>query len=89
MKTIYKYKTVIKDSFSIELPKGAEILTVQVDEKIICPCIWAVVETENEVEERFFRLYGTSHEMSNSSIKQKYIGTYQLNGFVGHLFEGK
>ena len=89
MKTIYKYKTVINDSFCIKLPKGAEILTIQLDGSLIHPFIYAIVETENEVEERFFRLYGTGHEMSFSSIKPKYIGTYQLNGFVGHLFEGK
>lgn len=39
MKTIYKYQTPFHDFFTLEMPVGAEILTVQQDEKTNWGCI--------------------------------------------------
>jgi hypothetical protein len=73
------------------MPKGAEILTIQTDEKNNHPTIWAMVDpNETEQEERNFELFGTGHEIPfDMGIERKYIGTYQYqNGeFVGHIFE--
>jgi hypothetical protein len=92
-KTIWKYSTVehgFRTNFGIFMPKGAEILTVQRDEKNNHPTIWALVDPEQEKEERFFELFGTGHEIPyDMGVERKYIGTYQYqNGeFVGHIFE--
>jgi len=88
MKTIYKYEIPVDDNIRLELPKGAEILSVQ--EQYGKPCIWAIVDPEKEVEGRLFELLGTGHNIKASEIiNRKYIGTFQLyNGaLVFHLFE--
>jgi hypothetical protein len=93
-RTIWKYSTIeygFDKNFTIIMPKGAEILTIQRDEKNNHPTIWAMVDpNEKEQEERDFELFGTGHEISfDMGIERKYIGTYQYqNGeFVGHIFE--
>ena len=94
MRTIWKFSTLpggtFLSKFSILMPKGAEILSLQVDQKNNHPTIWALVDSEAETEERFFELFGTGHEIyEDMGIERKYIGTYQYQRgeFVGHLFE--
>lgn len=38
-KKIYKYQVPMLDKFSIDMPEGAELLTVQMQGET--PCIWA------------------------------------------------
>jgi len=44
MKTIWKFETLVKgefrDKFTLIMPKEAEILCLQIDEKTNTPCIW-------------------------------------------------
>jgi hypothetical protein len=93
MKAIWKFSTIeqgFADNFSIFMPKGAEILTIQTDEKNNHPSIWALVDPDQEKEERFFELFGTGHQIhEDMGIERKYIGTYQYQRgeFVGHIFE--
>ena len=94
MKTIYKYSTLpngkFRESFTLNMPKGAEILTVQIDQKNNVPSIWAMVDTEMPLEERYFELFGTGHEIPvDIGVERKYVGTYQYQRgeFVGHIFE--
>lgn len=85
MKTIYKYPVPVADSFSIFLPKGAEILTVQTQGE--GAYVWAIVEPGGGVRKRDFCLRGTGHPLGDVG---RYIGTFQLRGgsIVFHLFEG-
>jgi hypothetical protein len=85
MQTVYKYGIPLEDYFDLELPKNAQILTVQVQYEE--PYIWALVNNELSTEKRKFRLAGTGHPIRDKELK--YIGSFQLeNGrFVGHLFE--
>lgn len=90
MKTIWKFETPFEGRFLLDMPLGAEILTVQRDQKTMKPCIWALVDKDQRVDTRTFELFGTGHEIHvDMGIERKYIGTYQIdNGsFVGHLFE--
>lgn len=80
MKQIWKFKV---DNV-IEMPKGAEILTVQLQDSFNA-CIWAVVDPENETENRIFEVVGTGHKFDDTN--KKYIGTWQDCMFVWHLFE--
>ena len=91
-KEIWKFNTLLGELkyFTIKMPAGAELLTVQVDQKDNTPCIWALLDPQAKEEERYFELYGTGHEIYyDMGIERKYIGTYQYdNGnFVGHIFE--
>lgn len=90
MRTIWKFETPFLDKFKIDMPKESEILCVQQDQKTFKPCIWAMVNTDNEKEERHFELFGTGNNMHNDmGVYRKYLGTYQYQKgeFVGHLFE--
>lgn len=89
MNSVYKYTIKVEDYFSLDLPKGARILTVQAqyDE----PQLWALVDKNKPNEKRNFRLAGTGHPIKESSESLNYIGTFQLAGgsFIGHVFEIK
>jgi DNA-directed RNA polymerase subunit RPC12/RpoP len=84
---IYKYPLPIGNDVEISIPMGAQILTVQVQNKR--PYIWAIVDTDAPLTTRRLCLRGTGHPFNGK--EGKYIGTYQLvNGdLVFHLFEGK
>lgn len=86
MKTIWKYELETLDLFGLDMPRGAEVLTVQMQKGK--PCLWAVVDTGNDKENRTFAIHGTGHDVNNADSK-KYIGTYQLMGgdLVFHMFE--
>lgn len=87
-KEIWKYELQTTGSQAIEMPIGAEILTVQTQNDI--PCLWALVHPKESKEMRFIDVYGTGHNVpfGMQEIK-KYIGTYQLHGgtLVFHVFE--
>ena len=88
MLRIYKYPFEVQGELSIEMPKGASILTVQVQNGT--PCIWAVVnDSQLVLEDRRFRLFSTGQHIDVNLTHMRYIGTFQLveGTFVGHLFE--
>ena len=72
----------------VQMPQGAQILTIQTQGEI--PCIWALVNPESEMEIRYFEIFGTGHDVPvERGIERKYINTFQLEGgkLVFHLFE--
>jgi hypothetical protein len=87
-KIIWKYEIGDPDGYGLEMPKGAEILTVQIQNDK--PYIWALVDENSPIEERNFIVLGTGHSfmLSKNSV---YIGTFQEAGgrLVWHLFEVK
>lgn len=90
MKTIWKFQIRITDVQEIEMPKGAEVLTVQ--EMSGHVYLWAIVgEHSGETENRIFHIYGTGNPMPDIdrlSQARKYIGTVQQAEFyVWHVFE--
>ncbi len=85
---IWKYEIKIDDKIQIEMPEKAEILSVQVQKGIVC--IWALVDSENKTETRYFEVFGTGHKVPvDMGISRKFIGTFQIYGgdLVFHLFE--
>ena len=42
MKRIYKYQLIVTDRQDVQLPEGAEILTIQT--QVDTPCLWALVD---------------------------------------------
>jgi hypothetical protein len=86
---IWKYELIVEDYNTILLPKGAKPLSVQVQGNGTDHVrIWCLIDpTEEENEERIFRITGTGHPIKDENLI--YIDTFQLyNGeFVGHVFE--
>ena len=83
MKTIWKF--TLKPNCTLEMPIGAEILTVQ--EQYGHPQMWALVDRYADTELREFNIYGTGQDLPDSP--GAHVGTFQLNGgaFVFHVFE--
>lgn len=86
MKTIYKYSFDVADEVSLNMPRGAEFLSIQVQKQR--PTMWFLVDDSEELEEKRFRIYGTGFVLDNE-VAQFYRGTFQLvaGTFVGHVFE--
>jgi len=90
MITIWKFELKFEDKVEIEIPEGAEILTIQIDKKDNKPCLWALVDSNAETVTRVFELFGTGSELQyDMGVDRKYLGTYQYQKgeFVGHVFE--
>lgn len=83
MKTIWKF--TLEPNCTLEMPIGAEILTVQKQNGR--PQIWALVDPYADNEEREFEAYGTGQDLPDSP--GAYVGASQLNGgaLVFHVFE--
>lgn len=85
MITIWKYSLKLDDKVKLEMPKGAQILTVQMQG--ITPYLWALVDTESKKEERTFFIFGTGTSNPRLGFELNYIGTFQERFFVWHVFE--
>jgi len=88
MKKIFKYPLEIKDKQVIAMPDNAEILCVQMQAGT--PCLWALVDPEEERVNRTILTFGTGHPIDEKEEDiLYYIDTYQhLNGtLVFHVFE--
>lgn len=87
MKKIHKYEIPASGRFTLELPNDHEILCVQVQRSR--PCLWVLIDTEEETSEVPFRVYQTGKEVENYVTKEEYIGTFVISAgtFVGHLFK--
>jgi hypothetical protein len=88
MKTIYKYSIGVTDMQTVEMPEGAEILTVQVQHGT--PCLWAIVDPQrSQTKKRSIKMFGTGQPVNYEFHGCKYIGTVQMNGgqLVWHYFE--
>jgi len=85
MSTIYKY-TLQPGRTVLELHRGAEVLTVQMQRDE--PCMWAKVDTTQPRERRTFEVFGTGHTMPNDP-RLVYVATFQMYGgsLVFHVFE--
>lgn len=89
MRTIWKFPLPpmsISDLIVLDMPTGADILTLQIQGQT--PTMWAVVDNENFVHRRFV-IVGTGHEIRDEidDAVGSYVGTWQSQGFVWHLFD--
>ena len=81
---IYKYNLKRSDSQDIELTKGHEVLSVQVQDSEMC--MWVLLDPEAKNEIVSIKMFGTGHEISKVD-EMSYIGTVQKNSFVWHFFK--
>lgn len=84
-KAVYKYDIPSFKASEIQMPEGAQILSLQVQDGR--PRIWALVNPEARPKAREFMVVGTGHEIERENIR--HIGTWQqMDGaLVWHLFE--
>lgn len=87
MQTIWKFELKIEDEQVITMPAGSKILqTVQIQEgKVV---IWAFCTPSDKKEKVTIMTYGTGNPIPDEITPMKliYIGTYQKDWFVGHVF---
>jgi len=81
METIYKYEGKI-GIFELEMPKGAKILSCQMQKDILC--IWALVDKFKSTKKSVFNVYGTGLDIDPTD--KEYISTVQNGPFVWHIF---
>lgn len=90
-KVIWKYQLEVMDEQYLSLPRGAEILCVQAQERSIC--MWILLDQSAMYVNRRIKIRGTGHP-ANTESKAGYIGTVQMDvpysrdGLVWHLFDG-
>lgn len=82
---IWKYELPRKTQFTMEMPKNAKILSLQLQNGK--PCLWVVFDTKEKAtkQPRKFYIMGTGIEFDNRM--SLYVGTYQQEGRIWHLFE--
>lgn len=81
---VWKYKLDTTDFQVIDLPKGSQVLSLQMQDGVAC--VWVLVNPhEKELEPVIFDTYGTGH---NIAFVGKFLGTYQLceGALVFHVF---
>lgn len=87
MRRIFKYSFPVTDKFSMDLPLGGRILTVQ--DQHGTACMWVVFDDAlKKNETREFRVIGTGRPIPDYDDLE-YVATFKsLDGaFVWHLFE--
>lgn len=88
MRTIYKYEARLTDVFTLDLPRGAKVLSVQAQNGVAQ--MWAMVDPKAATEKRDFMVVGTGHPIADSEVQHMhFVDTFQMKGgaLVFHLFE--
>lgn len=88
---IFKYPLRTVPEQDIEMPKGAAVLSLQVQPDSRgsdTPQVWALVDPDEPKILRRFRTYATGEEMEDHADFPHFVGTYQLSmgAFVAHVF---
>ena len=86
MKTIWKYAYSVGDRIITAVPKGAVLLSIQMQNGFIC--FWYELDPDQTAEvQRDFRIVGTG--MPTPEPRQEYVyhGTFQDGPFVWHAYE--
>lgn len=95
-RTVYKYTIPITDHVTIDLPVGAQVLSVGVQKGVNVQgypeamCLWALVRPKGPTEKRRFRIFGTGHPIKPGDLLfSRFLGTVMLEGgaLVFHVFE--
>ena len=89
MHTVWKYQIPWEDESVIEMPGGAAILSAQPQGVFANISLWALVDPDEMVMPRRFRLAGTGHPIRYPASALTHISTMQFQdgALVFHLFE--
>ncbi len=75
-KRIYKYPLPVQEKYILELPKGACIIRVEDVEGLFF--LWAIVDTDAELEQRHLEFYKTGQEIKTPLENLVMLGTCKL-----------
>lgn len=84
MKQIWKYTLESMHITSFDMPCGAEIKQVQMQQKRCT--MWALVDPAAPRERRKFYVVGTGHDI-HDAYNAEWLGTVQDGPFVWHVLE--
>lgn len=84
MQTIWKFHVPIVDRPIIQMPRGAKVLSVALQNDGVY--LWAVVAPGQPEVPRPFAVVGTGESMDNA-VDAKFIGTVMRRSHVWHIFE--
>ena len=89
MRKIYKYPLEITDTQEILMPQGSRVISVAVQNGILC--CWAIVVANSVdiLEPVMIRIYGTGNPMDDRDLgtEERFIGTVLMPPFVWHVFQ--
>lgn len=101
MRKIYKYPLEIKDEQTIQIPYlkhvfscvdysvslGIKKQILKLDIQNDKPCLWIMVDTEEELRDVKVTMYGTGHECLE--LIDDYVGSVQFKGYstvINHVY---
>lgn len=61
MKTVWKYELKFEPEFTLMVPLGAKVVHVAMQGNT--PCLWVLVDSDQEQTERQILMVGTGHEV--------------------------
>lgn len=78
MNKIFKYSLPVKEKFSINLPKGAQIIRVEDVDGLFY--LWAIVNTDENypTETRYIECYKTGQSIDTPLEDLKFLGTCKI-----------
>ena len=83
---VWKYELQLTDTQLVDMPKGAELLSVANHRGVLC--LWAKVDADQEMETRYIEIIGTGNPMpQDMGGDRRFIGTAVIDPFVWHVFE--
>ncbi len=85
MKKIWKFTLPVTMYPIVSMPKGARVLSVDVQHGDVQA--WALVDPQAPKELREFRMAGTGHPIKDEIVSWRFIGTVQMGDHVCHIFE--
>ena len=85
IKKILRYDLVLEDETTLQLPRGAAVLTAQVQGGR--PVLWALVDPNEPKVLRKFQLHRTGAPAPGFLDGERHLATLQLGDDAYHLFE--
>ena len=86
MRTVWKFPFMLLGQIGLQMPQGAKILLVQPQiGQGNWPTMWAEIDTDAPLVERYFLLTGTGHPIPENA--GEHIASFQHGAFVWHLWE--
>ena len=82
-RTVWKFELGLEDKGDVDMPVGAHIIDVRMQNGV--PCIWAIVDSEGDRETRRFLIAGTGWPLPGAG---RHVGTVHTDrGLVWHIFD--
>ena len=82
---VWKFPISITDEQLISMPRMANIIHVGLDPSGT-PCIWAEVNTDDQVRPRAIAVVGTGRPIPEDAPIARHIGSFVQGRFVWHVY---